>query len=712
MPLAVELAAAWSRTLSPRQIADGLDDRFTLLVGAADHPDPRQRTLLASVEWSYDLLDTDAQVALARLAVCAGEFDLDTMIAVAGADLAAPLATLRELVDASMVEVAAFGDGHRYRLLDTIRAFAADRLTESREADAIRDRHLVHFRDRAVAAAVRLEMDDQDATLDDLCPDRENFRAALRWSEARGDGVSFRALARALVGLWLLDGTAGEGLEVLRRALATVPDEPSAATADLWSGVALLAMPAGHIDEIPAAAARALELALPAGDDAAIARAYVSGCYTAFYNDYPRCEELARRAQAHAVTAGASATADLALMFEMVAFGNRDRYDVALPISEHLFARADACHRRLPTAIARNLGAFGALLTGDVPHAVTLARDAVRIARPLRDHFIAGTCTATLAWTLGVNGRVRQGLALMDALVRSVDRAVGDVDVVDLSISLGKLYVWAGRPDEAITCLLPVSQFDEPGPDNWTVSRALPALAAAFRHAGRTDDARRAAERGIAVAERLGTVHTLAESLDELGHLARLDDIDDALDRYHRAIELRRSHDLRTQLCDSIDHLAAIAVDVDEPDEAARLSGAADSAHDHIGYPRPAVDLREHRFLRRAVHEALGAEEGNTAISAGRALDLDAAIGYVTRRRGPRNRPETGWASLTPTEQEVVALVAEGRSNPEIAERLFMSRATVKSHLRHVYTKLGISNRVELAAAAVTRRAGHGTTNI
>jgi DNA-binding CsgD family transcriptional regulator len=79
---------------------------------------------------------------------------------------------------------------------------------------------------------------------------------------------------------------------------------------------------------------------------------------------------------------------------------------------------------------------------------------------------------------------------------------------------------------------------------------------------------------------------------------------------------------------------------------------------------------------------------------------LDEAVTYAARGRGTRSRPSTGWASLTPAEREVVRLVVDGLTNPQIAARLFVSRATVKTHLSHVYAKLGVANRTELAAVA------------
>jgi len=84
-------------------------------------------------------------------------------------------------------------------------------------------------------------------------------------------------------------------------------------------------------------------------------------------------------------------------------------------------------------------------------------------------------------------------------------------------------------------------------------------------------------------------------------------------------------------------------------------------------------------------------------------LTLDEAVAYVRRARGSRRRPSTGWDSLTPTELEVVRLVVDGLSNPEIGRRLFMSRGTVKTHLSHIYAKLGVANRTELATRTTAR---------
>lgn len=114
---------------------------------------------------------------------------------------------------------------------------------------------------------------------------------------------------------------------------------------------------------------------------------------------------------------------------------------------------------------------------------------------------------------------------------------------------------------------------------------------------------------------------------------------------------------------------------------------------------------------RRGAHEAavgqiraaLGSEDFDAAWESGARLTLAEAIAYASRGRGSRRRPPAGWASLTPAELQVVRLVSEGLSNPQVGERLFVSRETVKAHLSSIFGKLGVSSRTELTAEAIRR---------
>jgi DNA-binding CsgD family transcriptional regulator len=167
----------------------------------------------------------------------------------------------------------------------------------------------------------------------------------------------------------------------------------------------------------------------------------------------------------------------------------------------------------------------------------------------------------------------------------------------------------------------------------------------------------------------------------------------------HAAIAHSHQHGYRLQLVVALERLARAELALGDAAAAARVLGATALArHDlGIGFRFGTVDPAD---LARA---ALGGAAYDAATAAGAHLDLDAAVELVQRTRGTRKRPTIGWASLTPTERQVVDLVVAGLSNPQVAERLLMSRETVKTHLTHVFVKLGIANRTELATFVAGR---------
>jgi DNA-binding CsgD family transcriptional regulator len=158
------------------------------------------------------------------------------------------------------------------------------------------------------------------------------------------------------------------------------------------------------------------------------------------------------------------------------------------------------------------------------------------------------------------------------------------------------------------------------------------------------------------------------------------------------------------EIPDALDVLAEVAVALAAHEEAARLIGAADAAREGFGGAlRGPAREREIAAVAAAVKETLGSGAADAARAEGAALSIDDAVSWVRRTRGTRKRPPGGWESLTPTELRVVELAAEGLTNPQIGERLFITRGTVKVHLSHVYGKLGVRNRSELAAMAARR---------
>ncbi len=184
---------------------------------------------------------------------------------------------------------------------------------------------------------------------------------------------------------------------------------------------------------------------------------------------------------------------------------------------------------------------------------------------------------------------------------------------------------------------------------------------------------------------------------------ARESDLQGAESLAHEALSLGSEAGDQLGLVDALELLARLVAEQSSPREAARLWAAAESMRAELGYRRFPVEQGPYEAAVASTEEALGPEEFAAAWAEGARLSAEEAIAYAARGRGERKRPTTGWASLTPSELEVVRLVGQHLANPEIASRLFVSRATVKTHLVHIFNKLGIDSRSELAAEAVRR---------
>ncbi len=706
IPLAIELAAAWVRALSPAQIAAGLAESFRLLAGGPRGAAPRHRTLDASVGWSHALLAADEKVMFRRLAVFSGAFTLDAARAVGG-DLSAeggPAGTLRligRLLDTSLVTARDGAGEIRYRLLDTVRQYAEERLVEAGEAEALRDAHLDHFLALAEAAEPGLDS-DQDTWRRILDSHRANFDAALRWGlappAARADRG--RRLAAALARQWLIRGQSAEGLGFLGRAVDLDPDDESAVQARLLAGTAMLGMISGRTGLVAEAAERGGRIAALVGPDAdrAGARCLAMASFPPFFVDFERCQEAASRARAAGEAAGDPFARDWAAVIEGYALQTRNRHDEAVALARLAYARSRPRGDRFCAAFARGIEIFTTAFEGDVTGAVAIGREVVDIVTPLGDFFAVGTNTCNMAQAVALGGALDEARALIEPVVRSVESAP-EVDVVGFMVPYGLVHLWEGDLDGAVEWFRRGVRRMSGTSRDWTAGRCLPGLVSALRRLGRTTEAADWAARAEALLTEFGAMYELANVLDEQAWLAGPSDPDRARDRHLRALVVRRDHGLRLGYADSLDALAGLAV-AEDAAEAVRLLAAADAARTAMGYPRPPIDRPRYEALRASLGAALGAGRFAALHRDGAAADLSTTVSALTRGRGPRQRPSAGWDALTPAEVEVARLVTDGLSNPEIAARLYMSRSTVKSHLARVYAKVGVANRTELASLA------------
>ena len=222
IPLAIEFAAARIRALSPEQIAARLGDRFNLLTGGSRTALPRQQTLRATMDWSYELLREPERMLLNRLSVFAGDFSLEAVESVNvrnNESKANMLDLLTALVNNSLVIVEEGNIETRYRLLETMRQYAFEKLAESGEADTVRDLHLDYFLKLTEGAEPKLRSAQQLIWLNRLEAEHDNLREALEWSLGRGDADVCLRFAGAGWWFWSLRGYFQEGLRWLEAAL-------------------------------------------------------------------------------------------------------------------------------------------------------------------------------------------------------------------------------------------------------------------------------------------------------------------------------------------------------------------------------------------------------------------------------------------------------------------------------------------------------------
>ena len=407
LPLAIELAAARTRLLSPAAILERLGRRLDLLTGGPRDAPARQLTLRAALEWSHDLLEEPERAVFAQLAVFAGGWSLDGAEAVAG-DV---LDELEALVDRSLV----VRTGERFGMLETVHEFARERLSESGEIDAVAARHAAWAVALAEAAENGLEGADQTSWLRRLDAEHENLRVAAGWAAAAGDAETAQRLSGSLWRFWLFRGAVPEGRRLLEAALSAGPAS-AAAGARALNAAGVLAGAAGDHREAREAFTGALACARKAGDRAREARVVTNlGVLDVFASDYgsaqTRYEEAAEIWRELGDVRGLSVVIqNLAIVHE-----NRGDPDSAAALVEESVELARAVAN--PAHIASTLHVLGGLLarSGDGAGAVPLVRESLEISHAAGEDVATVECLETLAGVAARGGDAVTGATLLGA---------------------------------------------------------------------------------------------------------------------------------------------------------------------------------------------------------------------------------------------------------------------------------------------------------
>ncbi len=442
LPLAIELAAARVRVLPLNAILARLDSRLTLLTGGGRDRPERQQTLRGAIAWSHDLLDAREQTLFRRLAVFAGGWTLDAAEAIAGfgpADRPLPVFDgLDALHDASLIQQQESTDRDaagdlRFGMLQTIREFATEQLGASSEREQVQENHASWYLDLATAAEPQLPGPSAVSWLDRLESDHDNFRGALDWLRARGDGEQAVSLAAALWRFWWLRGHVTEGREQLEAALSVTGSASSAARAAALDGAGVLAETQGDVDHAHALHRQALALSKERGDKTGIARALGNLGVVAFdRGDNEQATTLLEESLSLAREIGdqllvATALNDLGT----VAFGRVD-----LDRAELLYAESLALRRQLGSGseIARTLNNLGSVAfdRGEFARACQLFTESVSLYRDAGDRWgVAGALIGLAVATHRLGDAPRAVALLEESLSRFGE--VGDLRSVGLA---------------------------------------------------------------------------------------------------------------------------------------------------------------------------------------------------------------------------------------------------------------------------------------
>ncbi|MBI5305692.1 MAG: tetratricopeptide repeat protein [Chloroflexi bacterium] len=648
MPLALELAAARVKTLAVEQIAARLDDSFRLLTGGSRTALPRQQTLRAAMDWSYDLLSAQEQIALNRVSVFAGGWTLEAAEAIC-ADVVTRrqddaeneiiasevFDLLSRLVDKSLVLAETRGGATRYRILETIRQYVWEKLVELGERENVQNRHLEYFVNLAEEAEPKLRGAEQGRWLNRLGAELDNFRVALDWSTSTQKIQMGLRLGGALWDFW---GKRALWTEVYERLVSLLKgnEGKTLTRANALRVAAEMASRSGYANEVR-----------------------------------PLFEE------------------SIQILRDL---GEEGKHWLGHTLARYAWANLDR----------------------DLVHACALAKESIQTSRQAGDLF----CLASSLFSLGLVMRrlsdyatsrsALEGSAALYKEMRNMHmyaqvlNNLGMIDYFEKNLPQAKDYI-----ERAL------SIHQEMG-DKFGAATSRPALGDIARRQGNYTEASALLQKNLSVHRDMGQAHQLL--VLDLYYLGMLEltrgNLGESNNYLKEGIVQARKGDLRYYLPSLMDALGYLATVVQLPERAARLFGAAELLREQLGTPMPPVYRDDcEKYLPRT-RAQLDAAAFNAAWATGQAMTVEQAIEFALAEikipdmpdapaLSPRQAAKEKFGGLTAREREVAALIAQGKSNREIAEMLVLSERTIEGHVGNILDKLGFSARTQIAAWAV-----------
>ncbi|GGP00527.1 SARP family transcriptional regulator [Nonomuraea glycinis] len=645
IPLALELAATRMRALTPRQLADRLDDRFRVLASGQRGAPARQRTLRAMIAWSWELLTEAERLVLRRLAVHTGGWTLEAAEAIcadSGSDVvdvltrlvdrslvvAGPTRVAGQVVDRSVTEPAGLhdrpgaapglpgdrsGTGPRYRLLESVGAYCRERLAEAGELDAMRLRHARHYADLAERAEPHLRGHEQRRLLAVFDAEGDNIRAAIEASVRLGAAEEAVRLVNATAWYWVLRGRLGEG----RRALESVVAVSDDVQARIWlTGLALLAgrppQPDSHpLDspEDPPVQGKTEQPHSPDDPPGQNKTRWFDGRW------FEAVGEPLARARAR--------------WFAGFCLFGFDDLSASVRLIDEALADFQALGDTWGTAAALNVRARWAAMRGDV---AALREDGERglvLFRAAGDRWGEMRAAENLGTYAEITGDYERAAELRRAGLRRAEELGLWSAVSDALSRLGRIALLTG--DHALAedyheraRALAVSQSNRPAEEFAEVGLALVA-----RRRGRLDEAERRMRAQLGWVREVSGDPGAALILAELGFAAeQRGDAAGALDLHLQSLASARKVGDPRAVALAFEGLAGARALRGRYDEAARLLGGAAALRESVGAPLPPAERGDVDRITAAVRQALGDDAFTAAMTAGATRPGGATAGH------------------------------------------------------------------------------------
>jgi predicted ATPase/DNA-binding XRE family transcriptional regulator len=444
IPLALELAAARMSALGVAEIAQRLDERFQLLTGGSRTAPARHQTLWATLDWSYRLLTADERRLFDRLAVFASSWTLQAAEAICSSDELPPdrvLDLLGQLVDKSLVVVDDTSEGQvRYRLLETIREYSAQRLVDGGRADLVRKRHFIYFLELATRAERHYRSSQEAAWVERLEREHDNLRGALNWALKSREAELGLRLGGALSRFWEVHAHFAEGSSWLDSLLKLHQEALPSARAKALLGAGVLMRLRGDYQRATALAEESLVVWREQGDRDGMAQALNAlGTIAADHGEFARATALFESTLELRRELGHPSRIALALHnLGSVAqdAGDSGRAAALLDQSAALFREADD---DWGVALAMENRGNVARSVGDVEQAATMYRDGLVLFRKLGDHRGTVACLeglAAVAAQLGAGERAARFFGIAEALRARIGAPLAPVARVKLEAAL------------------------------------------------------------------------------------------------------------------------------------------------------------------------------------------------------------------------------------------------------------------------------------